>query len=148
MPSDRIRRFYEADSYAVIGVSRKRRNFARLMIEELRKRGKRAYGVGLEKGRFDGLDCYESVDSLPERPEAVVICTGPKYTQAILNQVSDLGARSVWLQQGSHNEEILAHARNLNIDALKGCVLMYMPGASFPHRLHRAILELFGKGYR
>lgn len=31
---------------------------------------------------------------------------------------------------------------------IAGCALMYMPGASFIHRLQRSLYELFKKGLR
>jgi hypothetical protein len=148
MPSERVRRFYDSENYAIIGVSATRRNFARSAYDSFRAAGKRVYAIGRESGNFGGIELYDSVKSLPEKPKAIIIATRPENTVQLFDQIIPLAPDFVWLQQGSYDGHVLALADRLGINPIRGCVIMNLPGAAFLHRLHGAIMEIVGKGYK
>ncbi|OGC90815.1 MAG: hypothetical protein A2W25_12835 [candidate division Zixibacteria bacterium RBG_16_53_22] len=148
MPSNRVRQFYESDSFAIVGVSRNRLNFTRSIHDSLVALGKRVYAIGPQGGNFNGVNFYDSFKSLPEKPQAVIIGTRPENAQSIIDEVAASGAEHIWLQQGCYDRHLLALVSRLGINPIKGCALMYMPGTPFFHRIHRAIAELFGGGYK
>jgi len=148
MPSDRVLQFYESESFAVIGVSRTRRNTARAIYDGLAATGKRVYAIGTQGGRFGGIDIYDSLKSLPERPQAIIVSARPGRTPALVDEVAASGAKFLWLQQGSFDKHVLALLSHQGIDPIKGCAIMYMPGQPFFHRIHREFTELLGGGYK
>jgi predicted CoA-binding protein len=148
MPSERVKQFYESESFATIGVSDSRRNFAWSIFDQLASLGKRVYVVNPDNGRHEGVRFYDSFDTLPETPEAIIVSLDLSKVSGVLEAVKNSGAKHVWFQQGSYDDEILDTCDRLGIDPIKGCSLMHMPEAGFPHNLHRWINELFTKGYR
>jgi hypothetical protein len=147
MPSERVLRFYESDSFAIVGVSRYKRNITRSIYDSLAGLGKRVYAVGPQGGYFNGINFYDSLKSLPEKPQAIIIGTKPENSSSIVDEIAASGAEHVWLQQGCYDKHVLALVNRLGINPIKGCAMMYMPGAPFFHRFHRSITELFGGGY-
>jgi predicted CoA-binding protein len=148
MPSERIGKFYDSGSFAIIGLSSRRRNFAWEILNSLSSLKRPVYAIGASTGELGGVKIYDSLGSLPEKPEAVIVCTKPKNTALALGQIAASESRAVWFQQGSFNKEVIKRSKELKIDAITGCVMMYMPGTSFFHKIHRAVNEFFGRGYK
>jgi hypothetical protein len=121
---------------------------ARHIYDSLAALGKRVYAIGPQSGNIGGIDFYDSLRSLPEKPQAVIIGTKPENAPASIDEVAVCGAKFIWLQQGSYDKHVLALIDRLGLDPIKGCALMYMPGAAFFHRIHRTLAELLGGGYK
>jgi predicted CoA-binding protein len=148
MPSDRVKNFYECESFAIVGMSRNRKNFAWAIFEQLTRLGKKVYAVSPNEGEHQGVEFYRSISSLPEVPEAIILSLDPGDAKGVLHEVKDSGAKYVWFQQGSFDEEMLTEADRLGMNPIKGCAIMYLPDAPVIHRFHRALNEFFGKGYK
>ncbi len=148
MPSERVKNFYECESFAIVGMSRNRKNFAWAIYEQLRRLDKRVYAVNPNEGKYQGVEFYKSISSLPEVPEAVILSLDPGDAKGVLQEVKESGAKYVWFQQGSFDEEMSTEADRLGMNPIKGCAIMYLPDAPVIHRFHRALNEFFGKGYK
>ncbi len=148
MPSERVKQFYECSSFAIIGMSKDRKNFAWSIYEQLIEAGKRVYAVNPKEGSSRGAEFYNSLADLPEVPEAIILSLDPGSAKGMLEEIKDSGAKYVWFQQGSFDEEMLSEADRLGMNPIKGCAIMYLPDAPVIHRFHRAINEFFGKGYK
>jgi predicted CoA-binding protein len=119
-----------------------------MVYDSLSALGKRVYAVGPQSGHFDGLEIYDSLRSLSEKPQAIIIGTKPEKALSVLDEVAASGADYIWLQQGCYDKHVLAMVDRMGIDAIKGCAMMYMPGTAFLHRMHRTFAELLGGGYK
>jgi predicted CoA-binding protein len=97
-------------------------------------------------GGKDGVKFYSDFDELPEKPDACIVCSNMKKNKGILPELAASGAKQFWFQWGSYDNAVLEEARKLNIIPFTGCVMMYLPDASFLHRFHRFLYELFSKG--
>jgi hypothetical protein len=148
MPSERIREFYDLESFAVVGMSLTAKNISWSIFEQLTELGKRVYPINPKEGDKGGIHFYKSLDSLPEKPEGIIICVDLSKTQGLLESVKNSDAKYIWFQQGCFDNEDIAAANRLGLDPIKGCAMMYMPGTAVFHRFHRALNELFGKGYK
>lgn len=146
MPNDRFAQFYQSESFAVIGMSKSRRNFAWSIHNGLVKAGKKVFPVHPEGGYSRGIQFYDSIESLPLTPEAAILSLNLKKHPGILPALRASGIKKIWLQQGSYDNSVLREARRAGLNPVTGCVLMYLPGTSFFHRLHRFFYELFKKG--
>jgi len=146
MPNNRATRFFQSDKYAVLGMSRTRKNFAWHIYRRLLKSGATVFAVHPEGGVSRDVPFYRSLDSLPEKVESALICFDVTKSGIMVNELKNSGIRTVWFQQGSYNDSIIEDVRCQGIEAYTGCAMMYMPQASFPHRLHRFFHELTAKG--
>ncbi len=148
MPSERVGHFYECESFAIIGMSRTKKNFAWTIFEQLSQLGKRVYPINSKGGSNQGIQFFSSLAELPETPEAIILSVDPAAAKGMLEELKDSGAKYIWFQQGSFDDEVLSEGTRMGLDPIKGCVLMNMPEAAFIHRFHRTINEFFGKGYK
>jgi predicted CoA-binding protein len=146
MPDKRITEFYNSDSFLLIGMSKKRRNFAWGIYKSFTGAGRRVFPLHAEGGEKDGAKFYSSLEELPERPEACIVSADLKKNRAFVSELADSGIKRFWFQQGSYDKDLLEIVRKRNIAAFTGCVLMYLPESSFPHKIHRFFHELFTKG--
>jgi predicted CoA-binding protein len=146
MQNDRLAQFYQSRSFAIIGMSRSRGNFAWAIHDSLIKAGKKVFPVHPESGYSRGIQFYDSIESLPLTPEAAILSLDLKKQSRILSELKASGIKKVWLQQGSFDDFILREAERAGLNPITGCALMYLPGASFIRRLHRFLYELFKKG--
>ena len=148
MPSERVKQFYDSESFAIVGMSGSKRNFAWSIFDQLVGLGKRVYAINPNFDYYEGVHFYDSLESLPETPEAVVISLDMSKVSGLLESVKNSGVKYVWFQQGSYDDDVLDECGRLGLDPIKGCALMHAPGAGFPHNIHRWVNELFTKGYR
>ena len=127
-------------------MSKKRRNFAWAIHKCFQKADKKIYAVHPEGGKKNGVSFYKNIAEIPLKPEACIICADLKKSSSLISELAGYGIKKIWLQQGSYDKNTLAMAAKGSLDPLTGCVLMYLPGVSFGHRLHRFFHELFSKG--
>ena len=130
----------------MIGMSRSRRNFAWAIHDGLLKAGKKVFPVHPEGGYSRGIQFYDSIGSLPLTPAAAIISLDLKKQLGILSELKDSGIEHIWLQQGSYDDSVLQEADRAGLNPITGCALMYLPGTSFVHRLHRFLYEFFRRG--
>jgi uncharacterized protein len=148
MPSERVTNFYDLESFAIIGLSTSKRNIAWTIYEQLIGLDKRVYAINSKGGEKNGIRLFGSLKSLPEVPEGIIVCVDLRNSSGLLESLVNSGSKNIWFQQGTFDNDIVAEAAKLGIEPIKGCALMYMPGTPGFHRFHRALNELFGKGYK
>lgn len=146
MPDKRITEFYDSGSFLLIGMSKKRKNFAWGIYKSFTGAGRKVFPLHKKGGEKDGTKFYSSLNELPEKPEACIISADMKKDGAFVSELAESGIKRFWFQQGSYDKDLLAAAEKRNIDFVTGCVLMYLPETSFPHKIHRFFHELFKKG--
>ncbi|UCC80565.1 MAG: CoA-binding protein [Candidatus Zixiibacteriota bacterium] len=146
MPDKPITEFYDSDSFLLIGMSKKRKNFAWGIYKSFTGAGKKVFPLHIEGGEKDGAKFYSSLEDLPEKPDACIVSADLKKDGVFVSKLADWGIKRFWFQQGSYDKELLEVVRKRNIVAITGCVLMYLPESSFPHKIHRFFHELFTKG--
>jgi predicted CoA-binding protein len=146
MPDSNIEDFYNSENFALIGMSRKRNNFAWSIYKTFTGAGRKIYPLHPEGGERNVVSFFKEFEDLPVKPDACIVCTDLKKHGDLIPRLSNSGIDKIWFQQGSYDKTILENARQNHFDPLTGCVLMYFPGISFGHRLHRFFHELFSKG--
>jgi len=146
MPGKRIVEFYNSDCFLLIGMSKKRNNFAWGVYKNFVNANRKVYPLHPAGGEKNGVEFYASIEKVPEKPDACIVCTNLKNNENLISELSDSGIKKIWFQWGSYNKDILEKAGVHDIVPITGCVLMYLPGASLGHRIHRFFHELFTKG--
>ena len=137
MPSKR--EFLKTSKVAVFGVSPKRKTFASEVEKTLQAASAKVYKVN----PVGGNGFYASLNSLPERVDAVYIATNKKNTAAIVDDVIAYGAKKVWLQYGAFDNKVIAKCESAGLETYAGCLMMFIPNAGFIHSFHRFLYELF-----
>jgi predicted CoA-binding protein len=146
MPSNRIQEFFDSGNFLLVGMSKKKRNFAWEVFKNLRNADKKIYPVHPQGGEKDGVAFYRNISEIDDKLEACIICANIKNDHSLIEELARSGIRKFWLQQGSFDMEVLKKAREHDLDPLTGCAIMYLPGTSFIHRFHKFFHELLSKG--
>lgn len=124
-----IQDFINCKRLAVVGVSRNSQKFGQAAFKELQARGYTVYPVNPSAETIDG----------------VVIIVPSQQAVQVLHEAASLGLRHVWLQKGAESAEVLAAARQLELEPVSGkCVLMYAPPVRSYHAWHRGFVRLIG----
>jgi len=89
-PLEKIHTLYEPRSMAVLGVSARRANFGRILLDNVRECGfpaEHLYVIKPGTPEMDGVRCVPDLASLPERVDLLVIASGAQDTRALMEEV-------------------------------------------------------------
>jgi uncharacterized protein len=138
-------RFWDAGSYAVVGHGAKRA-FPKITYNALKDRGKTVYAVDPEATEVEGDPAYPDFETLPVRPEAMVLEVPKEETARWVGRAAEAGVESIWIHQMTETPEALAAAKDAGMKVITGhCAVMYnIPGMSM-HAPHRWIWKLLKK---
>ena len=141
-----IGEFLDQKTLAFVGVSRKPHQFANSAFRALRKAGYRLIPVHPDMAAFDGVPCARRLVDIAEPVGGVVAMVAPERADVLVHDAAAARIPRIWFQQQGCSETALQACATLGISAVHDqCVMMFMPGTAFPHRMHRGILRLFGK---
>jgi len=146
MPGKRPGDFYQSEGIAILGMSRKRKNFAWTIYGEFVKSGIPVYPVHPDGGEVRGVRFYDSVGAIPGKVDAAVLSMKAPKAVDLLPRLKAEGIRKIWFQQGSYDDSLLKKADEHDFQTYTGCSVMFLPGAMWLHRLHRFFHELVSKG--
>ncbi len=138
-----IEQFLKLKSFAIVGVSAKKKKFGNEIMRQMIKRGFKIYPVHKTAGIIDGELCYPDLRSLPEKPEGVILVIPPIETIKVVREIAELGIKNVWMQQGAESSAAICHSSIHGINVVRGeCVLMFLENMGFPHNVHKWIHDL------
>jgi uncharacterized protein len=152
LPLDLAREFLACRRIALVGLSRNAKDFSRGVARELLRRGYDVVPVNPSAGgaELEGGPAYDRLKDVSPPVEAALLFTAPAATDAVLRDCLEAGVRKVWLHrgagQGAASPGALAFCAAKGIAVVHDlCPFMALPGASFPHRFHRAMRQAFGQ---
>ncbi|HYF95312.1 MAG TPA: CoA-binding protein [Symbiobacteriaceae bacterium] len=142
MPSRSVaREFLGQRRIAVVGVSRNKDDFSRLVFKKFQDRGYEVYAVNPAGESTESMQFYPSVRDLPEPVDGALLMVPATRSESVIRDCQAAGIRRVWLygsghQGGSVSPEAMALARSTGMSVVDGiCPLMFIGG--FPHNIHR-----------
>jgi uncharacterized protein len=128
---------------ALVGVSRDRQDFTRMVLRELVKRGYQAVPVNpaAAGAELDGCRAVARVADAVPPVEGAIFFTAPPRTAAAVEEALAAGVRRLWLHRGggpgSSSPAALAACRAAGVEPITDlCPFMALPDASWFHRLH------------
>ncbi len=141
-----IEDFMNLPSYAIIGVSARKKKFGNEILKQMMKRGMEVYPVHRTAPAVDGVKCYHNLQSLPEKPEGVIACVPPEQTEKIVLEMTNAGISHIWMQHGSSSEAAISYCISRGIKIVSGeCVIMFLKNLGFPHGLHKRIWNIVNR---
>jgi predicted CoA-binding protein len=149
-PLETIRDFLAQKRIAVVGVSRKEKDFNRTVFRDLRKRGYDVVPVNPKASEIDGAPCYGSVHEIMPPVDAALLMTPAGASAAAVRDCVRAGVKRVWLYKAAGAGAVSAEAVDLceksGVSLVPGrCPYMFLTPAPFPHNIHGGLLKLFGK---
>ena len=145
MASDR-ERFWDRDTYAVVGHQGSKKAFPKITYQALKERGKTVYPIDAGSGDLDGDKTYPDFATLPGPVSAAVIEVPKEETAGWVAKAADAGVTDVWIHQMTDTPEALAEAEKRGLKVITGhCAVMYNKKGLSMHSPHRGIWKLLGK---
>lgn len=100
----------EPRTIAVIGLSDNPNKPSHYVPEYMQRHGYRILPVNPLVESVLGEKSYPTLSDLPVKPDVVNVFRLPKFIQAIVDEMLQLGLKNIWVQQGIINEEAAARA--------------------------------------
>ena len=151
-----VQDFFAQKKIAIVGVSDKRETGCNLAYRRFKENGYQVYAVNPRIDTFDGAPCYPDLKSIPEKPDAVFILTGPKVSEQIVQQCVDLSIKHVWMHcMMGTKPGLAASMTSVSQSAVEMCKangIAVIPGScpnqflkpDFGHGLMRVMWRAFG----
>lgn len=141
-----ISEFLSSKVFALAGVSNNKDKFGNYIYDEMIKKEKNTYPLNPNLTEYKGVKCYQTLDSLPEKVDALICSVKPDSVLNLLEDAHINNIKKVWLQQGSESNEAIEFCRTHNMNVIsKRCFMMFLSDDSFPHNLHKFFSKVFGK---
>jgi len=146
---ERIDDFLSQKRLAVVGVSRNRHDFTRVLFREFCQRGYDMVPVNPNLSEVEGRACYGRVQDVTPPVDGVLVMTSPSATDQVVRDCAEAGVSRVWMYraggQGAVSPNAVAFCEEKNIGVVPGeCPYMFFRDAGFIHRAHGFIRHLTG----
>jgi len=99
-----INNFLAAKRIAVIGPSRSRIKYSRMLLRELLRHGYDVIPVNPNAVEIDGIRCFKKIGDISPAPERAVIILPEDLTEQAVLDCADAGVKDVWLHRLSRGE--------------------------------------------
>ncbi len=103
---------------ALVGASPKPERDANEVMRYLLEKGYKVYPVNPRYEEVLGRKCYPSVLDIPDEVEIVDLFVRPEFTMEYVEQAIKKGAKVVWFQFGTFNEEAFKRAKEAGLTAV------------------------------
>ena len=93
-PTQSVEAFLQPWSIAIVGVSSKEDNFGRIILKNTIKRGfdpSRLYVIKKDSKPIDGIPCFDSISSLPNRVDLLVIAAPSSTAPSLIREANHSG---------------------------------------------------------
>lgn len=121
----------EKKIWAVVGANLDPEKFGNKIYHKLKSRGYEVYPINPVYDSIDGDKCYKDLTSLPVVPDVIDMVVSPKRGKAFIDEAAKLGIKYIWLQPGTHDDEIMKQINELGLISVQACVLVALISTSF-----------------
>ena len=134
---------------AVVGVSRKPKDFTRSLFRELRSRGYDVVPVHPEVSEMDGVPVVARLSDVSPPVEGALLLTSPAVTGQVVRECQEAGIRRIWMYRavgaGAVGPEAVEFCETNGMSVVAGeCPFMFLPGSGFPHNFHGFCKKMLG----
>jgi predicted CoA-binding protein len=138
-----IDRFLAGQHFALVGASRNPKQFANVVLRQLRADGRTVYPVNehTDLATVEGETCYHSLADVPDPVDGVIVMVAADKAARVVAEAADRGITKVWLHRGAGPNSVSTEAvelcRERGIEVVDGaCPLMFEPHTGWIHRVH------------
>ena len=110
--------FLRQKKWAVYGVSANEKKISHRIYQVLQRYEYEVYAINPKEKTIAGEPCYASLAALPAIPDVVDFVVPPAVALTALPECKKLGIRKVWLQPGVNTPEVVALAKQLDLEVI------------------------------
>jgi len=139
--------FLQSKAIAIVGVSREKSAFSRILMNAFNERGYKVYVVNPNAENIDCVKCYGSISQVPNDVEAVYILKRKEMAVELAREAANKGIKKIWIHVNCKSPELKEISKEHGISIIAGeCFFMWAEPVKGVHRFHRFIHELFNSG--
>jgi predicted CoA-binding protein len=144
------RAFLASKRIALVGLSRNEKDFSRMVMHELARRGYDVVPVHPTLKQAEGRTCFARVQDISPPVEAALLMTPPAVTEQVVRDCATAGVRRVWMHHGggpgAASETAVAFCQSKGISVVRDlCPYMALTGVGVAHRVHGFFRRTFGR---
>jgi len=109
-------------NWAVVGATTKKNRFGYKIVEKLKQNDYNVFPVNPKFEEVAELKCYPDLSSIENDIDVVDMVVNPKSGIKVMEEISKLGIKYVWLQPGTRSQEIRDFAAENNIELIEDCI--------------------------
>jgi len=146
---ERIQDFLGQRRLAIVGVSRRPKDFSRALFREFRERGYDAVPVNPETREIDGQPCFARLQEIEPPVGGALLMTPPALAGRLVRDCAEAGVKRVWMyraaDQGAATADAVTfcEANGLSVIPCE-CPMMFLPGGAWFHRFHGLVKKITG----
>jgi hypothetical protein len=145
-----INDFLAVKRIAVIGPSRSKIKYSRMLFRELLEHGYDVIPVNPNAEEIEGIRCFKRIGDITPPPERALIILPEELTEQALLDCADAGVKEIWLHRhvagGVSDAAAISRAEEKGVNLITGyCMFMFLPKAPLFHRLHGVLLKIIGR---
>ncbi|MBD3271464.1 MAG: CoA-binding protein [Elusimicrobia bacterium] len=106
---------------AIIGASNKRDRYANKAVRAWRDAGYTVYPVHPKESDVEGIRAFKHIQDIPEKLDAVSLYIPPFAGLAIAEQIAHTGVKTVYVNPGAGNDELIERLKNLGLQPRLVC---------------------------
>lgn len=145
-----IQSFLEGKRLAMVGVSRNKADFSRIVMRDFVKRGYDVVPVNPAAEEIGGRRAFATVGEVDPPVDRALVMVPAEKAEGVVRDCREAGIQAVWLfravGRGAVSDAAVDLCRAGDMDVIPGrCPLMFLPNAGPIHRFHAFLLKLVGK---
>ena len=115
---EQIKKFYELENIAVIGMSKNPEKAAHYVPKYLFEKGYNIIPVNPTADEILGKKCYPKLSDISEQVDIVDVFRPSDQVMPVISEVIKLKPKVIWLQEGIHNIEAESLAQKAGIEVI------------------------------
>jgi len=142
-----INDFFRSETYAIVGISGKKKHFGNYVFKQLLQRNFSLVPVHRELKTFENIECHRSVSEATkhQKIDAAIVLVNKNNSREAVTDCIEAGVKNIWVQQGSEISEIIETADRHGVNLIYGeCIIMFLDNPGLGHKLHRTMNKIFG----
>ncbi|UHA74074.1 CoA-binding protein [Paenibacillus sp. 481] len=123
----------QSQTVAVVGLSDDPTRVSHMVAEAMQRKGYRIIPVNPKAEHILGEKCYASLKDVPEPIDIVNVFRRSEFCLDIAREAVEVGAKSIWMQQGVINEEAAQHAAEHGLTVVMDLCIKVLDSILLPH---------------
>lgn len=124
----------KSSTIAVVGLSDDPTRTSHLVAAAMQQRGYRIIPVNPKASLILGETCYARLQDVPEHIDIVNVFRRSEFCLEVAKDAVDVGADTLWLQQGIVNEEAYQYAKDHGLEVVMDACIKVVDAVVKPNR--------------
>lgn len=114
----------DVKTIAILGASTDRSKFGNKSVRAYQQKGWKVFPINPNADAIEGIPAHAILGDVEEPLDRISVYLPPSVTLKLLPEIAAMEAGEVWFNPGSVDDEVLATARELEINAKDACSIV------------------------